>query len=121
MRLTPTEAELQRAIMDLLRAERVPAMRFNSGTLRNPRGVPVSFARWMDGSPVSGMADIMALVHGRAVFLEVKAHGGKQRPAQVEFARWALAAGACYAVVRSAADVRAALAGAEAAAFGGPA
>ena len=99
MNTFPSEADIQRTIMAFLLAERIPAIRFNSGALRDSTGRPLFFARWMDGKPVSGLSDIMLLVNGRAVFVEIKAAKKKQRPSQVEFELWAKSSGCVYLLV----------------------
>ena len=106
MNISPSEADIQRAIMAFLLAERIPAIRFNSGALRDSTGRPLFFARWMDGKPVSGLSDIVMLVNGRAVFVEIKAAKKKQRPSQVEFELWAKSSGCAYLLANSVDVVR---------------
>jgi len=102
--LAPSEAEIQRAIMDLLRVHRVFALRINSGAIPDKTGRPVFFARWMDGKPACGISDLVLLRDGRVTFMELKTAKGKQRKSQIEFEQWALLAGARYVVVRSVED-----------------
>lgn len=113
------ESNVQHAVMDLLLAERIPAIRLNCGGLPDKSGRPVWFARWMDGKPADGISDILAFVRQcylcrqrgmklgsyycancaalpPALWIELKAPGGKQRASQVEFQRWVEACGCEY-------------------------
>lgn len=56
------------------------------------------------GSP--GMADILCLVDGKAIWLEVKAPNGKQSENQKWFEANVVAAGCQYHVVRSIDDIK---------------
>lgn len=53
-----------------------------------------------------GLADILVVKDGRAIFLEVKAEIGKQSPEQIDFGSDAIVAGAAYHVVRSIEEVQ---------------
>jgi hypothetical protein len=55
---------------------------------------------------VLGLADILVVKHGRAIFLEVKSEKGKQSPSQLDFERAAFKAEADYHLVRSIDDVQ---------------
>ncbi|RDC68082.1 VRR-NUC domain-containing protein [Rhodovulum sp. 12E13] len=68
--------------------------RQNAGRIRSDRGAWVSL-----GPP--GIADIVGVVDGRAVFVEVKTKKGRQRKAQAAFQAAAEKAGAVYVVARS--------------------
>ncbi len=121
MRITATEAQTQKACMDLLAAERIFALRLNSGAVKDKRGVPVYFARWTDGSPAAGVADVLALpvflrLAGpgpivmvpsiKVVWIECKAATG-QRKTQREFQARVEAEGHTYLIVRDAAELQA--------------
>jgi len=67
--------------------------RQNAGRIRSDRGAWVSL-----GPP--GIADIVGLIEGRAVFVEVKTEKGKQRKAQKAFQVAAEKAGGIYIVAR---------------------
>jgi hypothetical protein len=89
-----TESQTQRACLDFLAAKRIFHMRMQTGALRNPAGRPVKF-----GTP--GCADIMAILPSKLVlWLEIKAPGKKQRPAQTEFQAEVENHGHAYMVIR---------------------
>jgi hypothetical protein len=54
----------------------------------------------------AGMADILAVKEGKAIFLEAKSEVGKVSPNQEQFEEDATAAGARYHVIRSIDDVQ---------------
>lgn len=118
-----TENGIQRSILDLLAAERVFAIRFNTGAFRDKRGVPV-----MLHSGGRGLADIQAFpvirfcaicqrplcecdnpgmsVKSPAVlWIEVKRPGGKQSPEQIGFEQRVKNEGHFYIVVTNPEDV----------------
>ena len=55
-----------------------------------------------------GLADILVVKDGRAIFLEVKNETGRPSQDQLDFGRDVMAAGADYRIVRSIEDVQAA-------------
>lgn len=87
MRVTATEAETQKAILEVLAAHNIYAARINTG------------AGFVNGRPVhhhtfgKGCADILAFPSHQCAeclgikptWIEVKAEGKKQRPEQVSF------------------------------------
>ncbi len=86
-----SETPLARAIRDALTAIGVYCWRANAG----------GYSRRMRGAP-AGTPDIIGfLVGGKMLALEVKAPGGKERPAQTEWLAHARAAGCIVGVVRS--------------------
>lgn len=90
-----TEAQTQSACLDYLAAKRIFHMRMQTGALRNPAGRPVKF-----GTP--GCADIMTILPSKLVlWLEIKAPGRKQRPAQIEFQREVESHGHAYMVIEN--------------------
>jgi hypothetical protein len=68
--------------------------RQNAGRIRSDRGAWVSL-----GPP--GIADIVGVIDGRGVFVEVKTKTGKQREAQRKFQKAIEKAGGIYILARS--------------------
>lgn len=109
MRITPTEAETQKAVLEFLAAHSIYAGRLNTG------------AGFVNGRPIlhhtfgKGCADILAFPviceecvqqdgnHGHILplWVEVKAPGKKQRPEQVSFQQHVESLGHTYLVVDS--------------------
>ncbi len=73
---------------------RIAALRVNSGTLRDERGIPVSY-----GSP--GFPDMVACICGRFVGIEFKSAGEKQTSNQIAWQAAIEDAGGVYVVVDS--------------------
>jgi hypothetical protein len=97
-----TEARLQGIILNrlqLLRAHGFPvrAWRANSGVGRGANGRAVRF-----GEP--GQSDIMAVVAGKFVAIEVKSETGRMSSAQSTWAVSIADAGGTYVLARSLAD-----------------
>lgn len=91
------EAALMRQAQQLLTARGVFWMRLNAGSVRIG-------GRLVRLAP-AGCSDLLLVLGGRAVFCELKAAAGRQRPSQKAFEAAARAAGAAYHVARSVADV----------------
>jgi len=107
----PSEAEILRAIMALLkRHPRVAqAWRQNSGTFqeRNRDGT----TRYIRANTQRGMSDIMGVLKdGRTLAIEVKSRTGNMRPGQEEFLQTIRQAGGVAGVCRSVEDAVALLA-----------
>lgn len=101
-RTTATETESQAAILDYLAARGVFAVRLNNQPIYDgKRGI---FRNLPKHTP-KGLADILAVKDGKAIFIEVKSDKGSMSPEQHEFARRAVIAGADYHVARSIDDV----------------
>jgi hypothetical protein len=101
----PSEAEILRAILQLLRRHPRVAMcwRQNSGTFqeRNPDGS----VRYIRANTQRGMSDIMGtLKDGRTLAIEVKSRTGRMRPGQEEFLASIRDAGGVAGVCRSVDD-----------------
>ena len=101
----PSEAEILRAIMAMLRRHPKVALcwRQNSGTFqeRNRDGT----TRYIRANTQRGMSDIMgALMDGRTLAIEVKSRTGRMRPGQEEFLASIRAAGGVAGVCRSVED-----------------
>lgn len=88
------EQDIQRAILDALAWRGVFAIRLNSGAIRTEAGGMVR------GCP-PGTPDILCIVNGAAVFLEVKRPGKRPTALQTEMHARLRAAGARVAVVTS--------------------
>lgn len=81
------EAGIQKAILQLLAAEKIPAWRMNSGAYKSETGTFIRYGN-------KGMADIVAVlperfgVHnaGRFLAIEVKSEKGRLTPDQKAFA-----------------------------------
>ena len=107
----PSEAELLKAILQLLRRHPKVALcwRQNSGTFqeRNRDGT----TRYIRANTQRGMSDIMgALMDGRTLAIEVKSRTGRMRPGQEEFLQTIRQAGGVAGVCRSVEDAAALLA-----------
>lgn len=103
---TNPESAIQSAICDYLtlrgkffiRLNNIPATFIDKTGARQFRRLG-KYAR-------SGLADILVVEVGHAIFLEVKAGKGKQSPDQIDFQRDCIRAGAAYHLVRSISDVQ---------------
>jgi hypothetical protein len=103
----PSEAEILRAIVQLLKRHPRVAMswRQNSGTFqeRNRDGS----VRYIRANTARGMSDIMgALKDGRTLAIEVKSRTGRMRPGQEEFLQQIRDAGGVAGVCRSVEDAQ---------------
>jgi hypothetical protein len=103
----PTEAEILRAIIQLLhRHPRVAqCWRQNSGTFqeRNRDGS----TRYIRANTARGMSDIMGVLKdGRTLAIEVKSRTGRMRPGQEEFLQTIRQAGGVAGVCRSVDDAQ---------------
>lgn len=76
--------------------------RQNAGRVRTDRGA------WVVLGP-PGISDVVGLLDGQSVFVEVKTDLGKQRPAQATFQRAVEKAGGLYIIARSPSDAVAGL------------
>ena len=103
----PSEAEILRAIMALLRHHPKVASywRQNSGTFaeRNRDGS----VRYIRANTAKGMSDIMGVLKdGRTLAIEVKSRTGRMRPGQEEFLQTIRQAGGVAGVCRSVEDAQ---------------
>ena len=94
-----SEADTQRAILDYLALKKRFCWRNNSGAFKTDRG---GFYRM--GTP--GAPDIICVIEGQFVDIEVKDEKGKLNPNQVAFKERLEAAGGKYMVARSVTDVQ---------------
>jgi hypothetical protein len=99
------ETDIQSAILDYLALKRVLAIRINNipATYIDKAGARQS--RRLPKHTPRGIADILVIKAGGAIFLEVKSEIGKQSADQNEFAAKVFVAGLRYWVVRSIDDV----------------
>ena len=88
-----TEKETQAACAELLRARGIFHYRQNSGAMKTERG---NFYRF--GTP--GAPDIVAVIQGRYVGLEIKDVAGRQSETQKLFQKQLEAAGGIYLLIR---------------------
>ena len=103
----PSEADILRAIMQLLRHHPKVAShwRQNSGTFqeRNRDGT----TRYIRANTQKGMSDIMGVLKdGRTLAIEVKSRTGRMRPGQEEFLATIRQAGGVAGVCRSVEDAQ---------------
>ena len=103
----PSEADILRAIMALLRHHPKVAShwRQNSGTFqeRNRDGS----VRYIRANTQKGMSDIMGVLKdGRTLAIEVKSRTGRMRPGQEEFLQTIRQAGGVAGVCRSVEDAQ---------------
>jgi hypothetical protein len=103
----PSEAQILRAIMALLRHHPKVASywRQNSGTFaeRNRDGS----TRYIRANTAKGMSDIMGVLKdGRTLAIEVKSRVGRMRPGQEEFLQTIRQAGGVAGVCRSVEDAQ---------------
>jgi len=113
----PLESEIQKQILDYLAAERIFAIRFNTGALRDRTGRVMQFH-----SAGPGVADILAFFdlggtywagdreiedvhHQQVLWIEVKRPGEQQRESQKQFQAYVEEQGHYYLVARDVADV----------------
>lgn len=92
-----TERTLQNAIINLLRLNGWFA--YSQKTVGTYDPIKKIFRK--NKSATIGVADILAIKHGRVLFLEVKRPGGKQRNSQIEFEYQIKTHGGNYFVVTS--------------------
>ena len=105
MRLTSTEAEIQKGIMDYLAARRVFAIRINTGTFQNGK-------RFIQAhSAGAGLADILAFPRigfctmPVPLWIEVKSASGRQSVEQKYFQQKVRSEAHLYVLARSIEDV----------------
>ena len=99
------ESDAQKQIMDWLRLYRIFHYRQNTGGMSGA----YKGKRWFVRFAKPGAPDIIAVVNGLYVGIEVKASDGKQSDKQREFQAELEAAQGVYILARNAADVEAKL------------
>jgi len=100
-KMAPKESEIQKAILQYLAlCKGVYAFRTNNV------GVPLQGGTGFRPSPVKGLADLLCVVEGHFLALEVKRPGGKLSEAQKGFLASVKAAGGTAEVVTSVEEVQ---------------
>lgn len=97
------ESAIQRSILDALMYMGILAWRNNVAPIPIRRGRQIIGIRRADQHTI-GMPDILCVIRGHLIGLEVKSAIGKQRPEQKEWQEKLEKAGGTYAVVRSLED-----------------
>lgn len=92
--MSSTEKATQKAVLDYLTAKGIFHWRQNSGAIKT-RGHFYKFAS------INGIPDIVAIVNGQFIGLEIKDIDGKQNDDQIEFQRLLEESGGKYYVIRS--------------------
>lgn len=110
MRLTPSEHEVQSAILEYLALHRIWHRRLNTGTMAGAH----KGKRWFVRFGKKGDPDIIAYRYPHLIAIEVKGATGQLRPEQEEFRRdFEARAGCTYIVARRLEDVSEVLEGAK--------
>ncbi len=103
--LTPTEAEVKRAVCDWLTRHSYHWIRVQSGQIRGG----YKGKTWMVKCAPPGTADLLVVLppRGYALWIEVKSNrkGSKQSPEQIEFAAKMATLGAGYRIVRDVSEM----------------
>ncbi len=102
MQLKPTEHQIQKAILDYLKARKILAWRQNAGGFVIKEGNKTRYIK----TGIAGLPDIAVMLpYGIMLFLEVKNEKGKLSEKQKEFFEKARELGHYCEVVRSIDDV----------------
>lgn len=102
------ESEIQRSILDNLRWRGILAFRCQPAPVPVRKGNAIVGFRRADAFNV-GMPDIVCIIRGRFVGIEVKSESGRQRPEQRVWQERIVKAGGVYMLARSWEDVSGAL------------
>lgn len=98
--MSTPEGKIQKEILNWLRSQGIFAWRNNNVPIWDKR-LNSGYGGYRSLAGIPGVPDIIAIVSGRFVGLEVKPPQGKQSADQVLFERMCKRAGGFYAVVRS--------------------
>jgi hypothetical protein len=93
--LKPSETEIQASILQLLGAFGFLAWRCQAIPVRGRKALPFTI----------GIPDVLCVVRGRLIAIEVKDHKGKLEPAQEVWRERVLGAGGLWMLARSSDDV----------------
>lgn len=93
------EKDLQKLIIDYLRLKKIFHFRINSGAFKTEKG---GFYKMVS---VNGCPDIIAVVNGKFIGIEVKLKGRYQSPGQKEFQKNLEKSGGVYILAKSLDDV----------------
>lgn len=96
------ESSIVSAICEYLEIKHHFFWRQNTGGMYSSKG---GFYRKLPKHSLKGVPDIIAVINGRFVGLEVKRPSGRQSPGQKEFQEKVTKAGGSYHIVRSIYDV----------------
>jgi hypothetical protein len=102
------ESEIQRSILDNLRWRGILAFRCQPAPVPVRKGNAIVGFRRADAFNV-GMPDIVCVIRGRFIGIEVKSESGRQRPEQRVWQERIAHAGGTYVLARSWEDVLSAL------------
>lgn len=97
-----SEAQIQNQILDYLTKKGYTCWRQNTAGIYNQQG---GFYRKPSKYHVNGVSDIIVLSEGKAYFIEVKSHSGRQEPDQVLFQKFVERAGCEYILAYCLEDV----------------
>lgn len=101
MRVTVKESDIQKIIMDWLALHRIFHYRNNAGAMSGTH----KGKSWFVKFGKVGMPDIVCVIEGRYVGIEVKGPKGEQSRTQTEFQVELTRAGGLYILARSLEDV----------------
>lgn len=104
----PTESQIVRAILDGLAYKGVMAWRNNVAPIPVRRGKAIVGMRRCDPH-IKGMSDVLAVMDGKIIGIEVKTEKGKLNEDQLAWAARFTKAGGRYLVARSWDDIEKAL------------
>ena len=96
------EKEIQRAIIEYLQWQKIFCWKQNNAGIQKPDGHFIP-------SGMRGVPDILCIIQGRFVGIEVKVEGRYQSPAQREFQQRCENAGGIYLLVHSVDEVEKAI------------
>ena len=106
-RLKPSEGQIQKSILQYLRALGIQCWRINSV------GIPDGKGGFRSNPEMAGISDIHAIIRvnkiGASVWFEVKSEKGRLSPKQKEFRAAVESAGGFFFLVRSIEDVQKAI------------
>lgn len=98
--MSTPEGKIQKEILDHLTKQRVFHWRQNNGAVYDKR-----LGMYRSHAGMKGVPDIICVIDGKFVGIEVKTPRGKQSPDQVFFQKRLEANGGVYILARSLADV----------------
>ena len=96
------EHQIQCSIVQYLRLKKILVFAIANGGSRHP----LEAVNLKKEGVRAGVSDLVVVMYGRIIFLEVKAPKGKQQPSQKEFEEEVKKRGFEYYVVRSIEDVQ---------------
>ena len=102
-----SEAKLQKDVAAIFEGAGLLTIRINSSVQWTEHGSRLASYRIVNTNATSGLADIMIMKDGRALFVEVKTPKGRLSESQVKFQATANHYGMHYVVIRSTDEARA--------------